>query len=244
MRWFGRGRRGRHWAVENARTHLKGYLEDDGAAPRIANEKRALERLADDQVKVYGMRRVHIQQRRPAHSAAPLPLMMMIFVFLEKERCVRLPSWLRRHALRWRVRHAASTSSAPSKIHTCRSAAGLMSLLRVFSSTAPLVRTIIPGAQLTVGLGAQGDAREGDKCAADCVGACPQQGALDASSILTVPLCSLCRVCLSLFSLSSLVSRSHALSRFLSLSLALSRSLSLSPSPPSLCLSLASACAL
>ena len=73
LRWFGRGRRGRHWAVENARTHLKGYLEDDGAAPRIANEKRALERLADDQVKVYGMRRVHIQQRRPAHSAAPAP---------------------------------------------------------------------------------------------------------------------------------------------------------------------------
>ena len=34
----------------------------------------------------------------------------------------------------------------------------------------------------------RGDAREGGKCAADCVGACPQQGALDAASILTVGL--------------------------------------------------------
>jgi len=34
----------------------------------------------------------------------------------------------------------------------------------------------------------EGDAREGGKCAADCVGACPQQGALDAASILTDPV--------------------------------------------------------
>lgn len=54
---------------KNARTHFEGHLEDDGAAPGIANKQRALERLADDQVEVYGMRRFHIQKRSSTHSA-------------------------------------------------------------------------------------------------------------------------------------------------------------------------------
>jgi len=51
--------------------HTRTDLEDDGAAPRVANDKRALKRLPDDQVKVDRIRRVHVQQRRPAHGSVP-----------------------------------------------------------------------------------------------------------------------------------------------------------------------------
>ena len=114
------------------------------------------------------------------------------------------------------MRHAASMSSAPSKIRTWRSACTAAGL-----PSRASVRVFHYSLQLTAGVGAQGDTREGDKCAADCVGACPQQGALDAASILTVPVCSLCSVCLSL---QSVVPR-LSIARSLSLSLALSRSI-------------------